>query len=1859
MKRVITILFVMVFIPAFIMADGYKKMWDRVEEAREKDLPKTQMEELTKIIKRAKSRHDYGQLLSAQLMYSGVQVRLTPDSIQSVFKTLESEAAALEKTDEVMAAVYYNVLGKLYENDYTSLVPGATYEEARAKGRVFYNKSLANPALLAKHKAGELAPALSKGDDSYIFNNDLLSVLGYEAEDFETLHKWYDQHGPRAAAMIPALELARKTDESRMHVAKDSRYIAMLDSLIDRYGDLPECGEVALERYEYISRCYDIDNGEQIKCIDETLARWGKWKTMDKLRNDRLRMTNPEFSITVESNVVASGKPLKVQIKSVRNIKSVTLRLNRLNLTGDHDYNPVIDKDYAVLKQKIIPGTEQKWVRSFNLPNDYESSEDKFEMEGQAKGLYLLEMYADDSSVPVKRSLLNVSDLFLVSQDMPGNKTRMVVVNSTTGHPVPNAKIDCKYRIRNKEYETVTLTCDSNGEAICSDKGNRYPQYAWPYSNDDKASPREYLGWQNGYSNPSPDQHDNINVSFFTDRAIYRPGQTVHVSVLAFKTIREWTTQVMPNQHLNLSLRDANYKIVKEVEVETDEFGAAEADFVLPTTGLTGTFMLQSSLGHSSHGIRVEEYKRPTFEVEFDPYKEKYQQGDTITVTGHARSYAGVPVQGAKVHYVVNRNMAWWYWWRNRDEGAQQLAEGDVETDEDGAFHVNVPLLLPIGDDGFYRFTVEANVTDQGGESHEGQLELPLSRRPTAFFCNVPEMSEKENLKTITFGRRNAAGNEIEGEVRFTIDGKNPRVVKANEPVDINAKALNSGKHVLEATCGDDKLKEEFILFGLDDKKPCVETHDWFYQTSNEFDREGKKPVTVQVGSSDTDTYILYNVFSKGQVFENGHLMLSNAIDTREYKYKDEYDSGLLLTYAWVKDGKFYSHHTQIRRPDPDKSLKMTWTTFRDKLKPGQKEEWALTVKRPDGKPVRAQVVATLYDQSLDQLQEPSWNLFLGIHQYLPSTRWDVTNVNFISEYSKGRLSLKDVKELEFSSLDKDLLNNYMYYWSPVVSYGRRRLFDIVGNGDQEVLMESRPMLKAAAAPMGVGAAEVLHAKEELSTADVDEAPAPEAGKTRGVEKKGNQSEQVRENMNETAFFMPRRMTDGKGNLKFVFTLPESITTWQFKAMAHDQDMNFGWLDGECVAKKDVMVQPNMPRFLRTGDDATLASKIINTSNKSVGGTVRMLIIDPETEEVVLEREQPFTIEQGKTGNALFSFSTKELAGEVKPLYICKIVASGKGFSDGEQHYLPILPNTEWVTNTKPITQHEPGTATIDLKALFPDGSTQRKLTVEYTNNPAWLMVQSLPYMGQTNDKNAISQAAAYYANKLGKFILDQSATAKTTFEQWRMEQGNETSLMSNLQKNQELKNLVIEETPWVLDAERESDQKKALCNFFDENILDNRLITNMETLASLQNGDGSFSWWPGMLGSTYITAEVLEILTRLNMLVGVQDNTRNMLKRANSFLSDVVIREVEEFKKREREGKPVYISSYHAMQWVYINAISDRKLSSKEREAANYLMKYLEKEKLNQSLYGKALMAVALYKDGQKEKALEYIESLKQYSVYTEEKGRYFDTRRAGYSWCSYNIPTQVATIEALQMILPDDVQTIDEMKRWLLMEKRSQSWDTPINSVNAIYAFLNGNSNVLDQQEHTVLAIDGKNLALPKATAGIGYVKTVAENPDGKTFTATKGSKGTSWGALYAQFMQPTSEVMESSEGLSVTREVLVGGKPIQEGQKLHVGDRVMVRIIIKAEDNYDFVQVTDKRAACMEPVSQLSGYHWGYYIAPKDQATNYYFDMMRKGTHIVEKEYYVDRAGRYETGTCTVQCAYSPEFSARARSLTFIVE
>ena len=770
---------------------------------------------------------------------------------------------------------------------------------------------------------------------------------------------------------------------------------------------------------------------------------------------------------------------------------------------------------------------------------------------------------------------------------------------------------------------------------------------------------------------------------------------------------------------------------------------------------------------------------------------------------------------------------------------------------------------------------------------------------------------------------------------------------------------------------------------------------------------------------------------------------------------------------------------------------------------------------------------------------------------------------------------------------------------------------------------------------------------------------------------------QMRENLNETAFFYPNLITDADGNVNIKFRLPESVTTWKFMGYAHDKNMNYGTINGETVARKTVMVQPNMPRFVRVGDKAQIASRLFNSSENAVSGKARIELVDPESDAVVYSDTKDYTISANGTSNVSFALDMPSVLGSAShstlnsnfpSLLICRIMASGNGYSDGEQHYLPILPDMEMVTNTVPFTQNGAGVKEIAIPT--PQSSFYNKVTVEYTNNPAWLMIQALPFVGNANENNAISLVSAFYANSLANNMLNSSPKIRQVFEQWRAEKGDETSLMSSLQKDQSLKNLVLNETPWVADAKNEAEQKQNIAQFFNENNVNNRLETAVKGLKKLQNADGSWSWWSGMDGSPWMTVTVCKTLARLNKLIGNSADTDKLLDKGMEYLVKEIKEEVTELKKAEKKGAKNLIPSELALNYLYVRSITGGKYAGSGAQDVAYLVKLLAQNTSKLTIYGKANSAIILAKNGYATKAKTFLQSMKEYSVYTEEMGRYFDTPKAYYSWFDYRIPPEVAAIEALQMLTPQDTQTVEEMQRWLLQEKHTQAWDTPVNSVDAVYAFFCGQGSdggnlfgdKLAKKEQTVLKIDGKPLELPQATAGMGYVKTTVQSDDAKTFTAEKTSAGTSWGAVYAQFLQSATEIEDAASGIKVQRELFVEVSKKDEKKRktaqddvvsLKVGDKVKVVITITADRDYDFVQVTDKRAACLEPATQLSGYRYGYYCAPKDNVTNYYFDRMAKGKHVIETEYYVDRAGRYSTGTCTAQCAYAPEYIGRTKA------
>lgn len=1848
-QRLLFIIFVIAMVPTMMYADSYTTLWKKEAAAREKDLPKTQIEILDKIIAKAEADRAYGHLLKAQVSKMGAWSSISPDSLAPAVRRLEADAKKAESKDVVLAAVYNSVIGTVYKKRPTLC------DDAAARSEAFYSLSLTHPDELARAFATGYSPFVEDGVDSRIFGDDMLHVLGMEAGRYDILHDYYEKVGNRAAACFCALKMIQQNRTGNTLRMQKSKYLQSIDSLIEKYGDLTVAGELAIERYKFMEASEDATPEDKMNYIDYALVKWGAWPRMNVLRNAVKRLTMPYFNVSLGDRVSLPGVPRKVIVASLCNIGELTMTVRRVNVNGDTDLNPADADDYAKLKKLLAPDEPFTQTRRYIGLPPYKIVNDSMQIDGLKNGVYLVEFTTDNISVPVERALLRVSNLMLVTEDMPSNNIRLVAVNATTGEPVPGAKIRItSYDRRNEDNKDVeTLTCNADGETLYNRKTNLVQSY-YIYTDDDKASPVASLSGR-FYFGESARSVDYVNL--YTDRRIYRPGQTVHLAALAYNYNGETKRSVaLSGKAMTLTLRDANYKEIGKQKVVTDGFGMASADFVLPSSCLPGTFSVRCDFGNNGYtSFSVEEYKRPTFDVQFDKLTANYRSGDTVIVKGSAKTYAGVPVQGARVVYTVTRrpSMLWRYYGTNEQE--VQIASDTIATGSDGTFSIKVPVSLPETMDErpnrYYSFDVSASVTDVAGETHQGETSIPLSDRPTSFDCNLPEKVERDSLKTITFLYRNNAGENIDGDVTFYIDNQK-YTCKANVPAEISSAQLKSMKHRLIAYCGNDTIDREFVVFTMQDKKAVVETHDWFYASADEFNADGR-PVYVQLGASDSLLHVFYTVFSGDRVLENGTMTLRDELHTRQFTYKPEYGDGILLNYAWVKGGILYRHSVSLRHPKKDTRLLMKWTTFRDRLTPGQKEEWTLSVTRPDGTPATAQLLATLYDKSLDQLRSHSWSLSMPIYYSLPYTSWIGRNAQIIGIYGEMPLKLFDERYLDFSHFDVQSSlglytvqqvyadNEGLVLKAKSVISQSMRLDEVVtvGSGRPNGNSNKKLNITGAVSPITVDGSTVKDISVTLDTGT------------------GQQS-QVRENFNETVFFYPGLTTDKNGNINIKFTLPESITTWKFMGIAHDKDMNSGMLESEVVAQKTLMVLPNVPRFVRSGDKVSISARLFNTSEKDVTGTARLSLLNPEDEKEVYHQTVKYNVKKGETSAVSFTFDMDKIDND--GLLICRVVASGRGYSDGEQHYLAVMPDRELVTNTKAFTWDGAGEHTIDLKQMFAVNDKDNKLTVEYTDNPAWLILQTLPTIAETNENNALSLAAAYYAGSLGRNIVESVPDFKRVLDLWRQESGDETSLMSSLQKNEELKSVVLSETPWLMDAEKEADQKRLLTGFFDESAMEYRLNDVLTKLKKLQNGDGSFSWWPGMGGNVYMTSTVAEMLVRLNAMTGVDKETTGMLTSAIDYLGKKMAVEVENLKKAESKGEKNLRPSELAVTYLYICTLSGQKLTSQRKAEYDYLVNLLSKQNTGLTIAGKANVAVIMSGSGHSDKAAELLRSVKEYSVFNEEMGRYFDTPKAYYSWYDYRIPTQTAVIEALQTITPEDVTTIKEMQRWLLQSKRTQGWDTPLNSVDAVYAFMNGNKDDMftTVTHQPVLKVNGSKLELPKATAGLGYVKTSRTGDNMKTFTVEKTSDGMSWGAVYAQFMQDVTDIAGASEGMTVKREIMKDGKVLADGAQLAVGDKIKVRITVTASRDYDFVQIVDKRAACMEPVMQLSGYRGVCYCAQGDNRTGYYFDRMSKGSHIVEAEYYVDRAGTYSTGTCTVQCAYSPEYSARAAAMTISV-
>ena len=1884
----IVLLVMSVFAP--MQAQTYDNLWKELEVLERKDLPKSVISEAMKIYDKAKAEQNVPQMMKAYLTAMQYRSLLTPDSLKVDMNGLEQWASQTGSMED--KAILYSILGEmtmpadvkkglgylqasLKDKDRLLLIP---VEKLRPMVRVgeaskryfrdnLYNLLARRAIQIMQQYRWQAAAKANQTNSLSVDMTDMDQFVTYQfvpvsdcdltaavMQTYQSLLKAYDTETEREGWLLTGIDALNYLYRNFSGNFSNDVCQQELRKWIHTYPAVKTVPEAYLALAQFLQ--YQNNQVERLRIVREGIAGYPRYEGINQLKNIEKEILNASLSLEIATAYPGEQQSVKVNYK---NLTGITLQLYKVNL-------PVTS---AVLQNRTTH-FESKYARlqreehfSLKPTTDYLNVDTTLTIQAPQAGIYFLKAVPDGKKGVSDGTLMNVTALKTIYRPLPDGTLELVVVDAVSGQPVSEAEVTI-YTEKGGGYSPQqTYQADKQG-TLKLDFLNSNKYWYNAHTAADNAMPILNL-WKNDYYYKESKRKEVLQL--FTDRSIYRPGQTVYVSGLAYEMEKD-STRVLADKKYTVSLYDANNNETGKVEVRTNGFGSFSGQFVLPSPCLTGYFSLRAA--DTSVSFKVEEYKRPTFDVTFEPVKVEYQVGDSIEVVGMAKTFAGAPVQNARVHYNISRSYAWV--WRFMGRGSARW-EGEAMTDADGKF--SVPVHFEIDSDRresplwYYTYNIQADVTDGAGETQQANLSLPLGSTSMVLnMDNLPDNLVKEKKLEIKLTAMNLSGEPVDTPVTYQVvemeeqkDGQEKEgrkvltgTVEANKSFVPEAiYALPSGNYRLKLSAKDTQGREctaskNFLLFSLNDKRPPFVITDWFYQDGLEFD--AASPATVYIGSSEKNVYLLYDVFAGNKRLESKRIELSDSVVSFRFPYKKEYGDGILVSMAFVKDGRLYSHNARIMKPAPEKKLQLKWTTFRDKLRPGQQEEWKLTVLYPDGSPAEAEMLATMYDASLDKIYS-AHKLDFGVdfHYVVPLTYWNTSYMRNAYLYVDFPLKRLRAVPLEYSEL---IIPSTGRMEAMVVGYGGSPRATLAG----ALKIRGR---SAANAVMNQEAVTDMVLQEEMVETSAQE--KVEMGSSEELAETGDI--QIRENFAETAFFYPQLRTNEKGEVSISFVLPESLTRWKFMGLAHTRNVDYGKIEATATASKEFMLQPNMPRFVRVGDKANIAASLMNLSDKGVKGTVRMELFNPETEKVFYSQKQKFDVKGGETGHVNFTFEV----GDKYAVMACRMVADGDTFSDGEQRYIPVLTDKQWVTETVPLNVNGEGAHIFSLENLFNKHSktaSEQRLTVEFTAHPAWYAVQALPVVANPQNEDALSWATAYYAHSLAACIVKENPRIKQIFDSWKAQSGTKETFMSNLQKNQELKNILLAETPWLTEATNEAEQKQRIATLFDLNTMNSQLAVSVEKLGELQNADGAWSWYKGMQGSRYVTTQVMEMLVRLNALTHQDADSRMqpMIQKGFEYLGKQAAEEYKSMKEAEKKGAVGLRPSEQVLRYLYICALDGK--APVDEKVNRYFIDKLSGEGKELTIYGKALGAIILQQAGKVAEAKLFMQSLMEYSVVTDEMGRYFDTPKARYSWFSYKIPTEVAAMEAIQRITKD-TKAIDEMKRWLLKQKQTQTWETLIATADAVYALMaTGASDLLANTGGVEITL-GKEMIRTPVDDAIGYIKktVIGDVMNIKKVRVDKEGTGMGWGAVYAQYLESMDQIGEQGNGLSVSRQLYKGDEALNESAPLKVGDRITVRLTVKADRDMDFVQIKDDRAACMEPLQAVSGFRWGnglgYYQATKDASTQFFIDQMRKGTYVIEYQVYVNRTGEYQAGIATVQSAYAPEFGGHTRGYRVMVE
>ncbi len=1794
---------------------------------------------------------------------------------------------------------------------------------------------------------------------------------------------------------------------------KDSLYFEGLKTLEKEHLTSPASTWVTFAIGEYLN-----DEGNKYDPLKSDRHKWDKKSALEYCEAAIKRFPDSEgaknckvlangirtvsFHLNIEE-AAPPEKPFPVRVE-VSNVKELYFRLIKINPDEYSAKIGHVERKELIRFITSFPALKA-WKQTIPSDDDYQKHSVTIAGPPVDAGFYLL-LCAPDEKIrfenqdPAYASFWSTRMSYISKENSDGSAD-WFVLDRETGLPLKDILAQAweeRYNYTSHENEKV-----KTGEFRTDDQGyihfppntssSRNSNYFFRLSMKD-----DLLITQSKYHRPvsSPSDRRHLQTLFYTDRAIYRPGQTLYFKGIILERTGD-SSRIQPDRETKVIFTDANGQKITEQMFRSNEFGSFNGSFSIPTGRLLGEMTIHNESGSVS--VSVEEYKRLTFEVVINPLEGNYKLNETMEVTGKAMNFAGNAVDGGTVKFRVVRTVRFplrdWGWFLPITIGPEvEITNGTTKTDSAGNFTIGFRALPDLKLDkktrAVFDFTVNADITDLNGETQSVQQTVSVGYISLLVENNLNDKVNLLNdslLKVTTtnlngrltpsavtvslirlrqpdraFKSRLWPQTDLNIMTREEFHAQFPYDPYANEddratwPAEkiifektintltdsiINLKnagvpLMDPGSYALVMSATDPfgekvETKGYFTAFNPDSREVPEQTIDWFVALKTK-GAPGEN-VSFLIGSKEDNVNVIYEIRLRDTLVSREWIKINDRAIKIEIPIRERYRGNFSVNFMFVKHNRVFQNSALVTVPYINKNLDIRFETFRNKLDPGAREEWKIKISGADRNPVRAEFLTAMYDASLDQFRTNTW-LFPVYQRYNGIYPWDVDDAFRIGggygyRHAQTHDSYINIPELKLNWFG-------LSYFS---SAGRDRFFrGGKGSFDAPLVMgmkatsESEVLTETLSERTGVNDGSPMNQDPGagLSTAEQHRLPKPV------------NNIQIRKNFNETAFFYPSMVTDSTGSLLLSFTVPESLTRWKLSGLAHTQNLEYGLIEKEVVTRNELMVFPNVPRFVRQGDTVVFATKVVNLSDRDISGDVAIELVNAITlqklDSILMINSktslpaitQPITL--SKDQSAMVFWTLIIPVSTDLSLLQYRITAQAGTFSDGEEKMIPVLTNRMMVTESLPLPVRGMTSAVFSFDKLIESGKTGNnslknyRLTLEFATNPAWYAIQALPSLNDKPYQNADAIFNAFYSNSIAAFIANSNPSIKAIFESWKTITPD--ALQSNLEKNEELKSAMLQETPWVLEAQSESAQKRKLGLYFDLNTLEANLQDNLQKLLRLQKPSGGWTWFEGMPESRWITQNIITGLGHLDHLgiTGIRKDPAifQMVQKGIQFLDEELVKDYRNLKQIDKVNLDDNHLSSTQIQYLYarsyflsVKGLEIDKQHADFKEAFSYYRKQAEKYWINNDRYLQGMIALALHRlDNEKLSGL-ILQSLTEKALHSDEMGMYWATDRDdnGYRWYQAPVETQAMMIEAFDEILKEE-KTVEELKIWLLKQKQTQLWRTGRATVEACYALLLRGADLLgsasmgkDDQKGVVITlgkhkIDSDKLTDVRKEAGTGYFKMSWQGdeimPTMGNVKVTKTSEGIAWGALYWQYFEDLDKISPAATPLRLNKKVYVerttpAGPVLDEiasnmipGQSARipsVGDKLVVRIILTADRDLEFVHMKDLRASACEPLmvsnnpsreirgdgrfprqavsESLSGYRYqeglGYYQTTSDLATNFFFEYLPKGNYVFEYELRVNAAGDYSNGITTVQCLYAPEYSAHSEGIRIRVK